>query len=71
METDWTQFQVQAIPLFTLLSAINLTTIDFLSLDVEGAEYDILKTIPIEIINITVFKVLLFGTPLRTHIFNN
>ena len=37
---------VTCIPLYTILLAIGNPTVDFFSLDVEGAESDILKTIP-------------------------
>ena len=37
---------VTCIPLYTILLAMGNPTVDFFSLDVEGAESDILKTIP-------------------------
>lgn len=37
---------VQCFPLYTFLLALNRTTIDYFSLDVEGAELDVLQTIP-------------------------
>ena len=37
---------VTCIPLYTILLALGNPTVDFFSLDVEGAELDILKTIP-------------------------
>ncbi|CAL8143985.1 unnamed protein product [Orchesella dallaii] len=54
VDTPWTKFEVEAMPLFALLSAVNLTEIDFFSLDVEGAEFDILKTIPFDKVRIKV-----------------
>ena len=39
-------FSVPCLPLSTLLWALNQTTIDYISLDVEGIEYSILKTFP-------------------------
>ncbi|CAG7728541.1 unnamed protein product [Allacma fusca] len=45
----------QSIPLYTLLLALNRTTVDFFSLDVEGNELQILKTIPFDKIT---FKIL-------------
>ena len=35
---------LQCFPLYSVLRALNKTTIDFLSLDVEGAEYEILAS---------------------------
>ncbi|XP_047480407.1 uncharacterized protein LOC125033002 [Penaeus chinensis] len=37
---------VTSVPLFSVLQALNTTRIDFLSLDVEGAELQVLQTIP-------------------------
>jgi len=45
---------VQCFPLFTFLLAINRTTIDYLSLDVEGGELDVLYTVPFHRVNIKV-----------------
>ena len=35
---------LQCFPLYSVLKALNKTTVDFLSLDVEGAEYEILSS---------------------------
>ena len=48
--------EVQCFPLFSILLAIKRTQIDYFSLDVEGSEFDILKTIPWDQVNITVSK---------------
>ena len=45
---------VQCLPLYSVLLAMNRTTVDFLSLDVEGSELDILKTVPFQKV---IFKV--------------
>ncbi|KAK4329442.1 hypothetical protein Pmani_000199 [Petrolisthes manimaculis] len=37
---------VPSVPLYTALKALNVTTIDFFSLDIEGNELEVLKTIP-------------------------
>ena len=39
-------FSVQCFPLYSILLAVNRTVIDFISLDVEGHEFRILKTVP-------------------------
>ncbi|CAL8144909.1 unnamed protein product [Orchesella dallaii] len=39
---------VQCIPLYTILTALNITQVDYLSLDVEGLELEILKTVPFD-----------------------
>ena len=41
-----TVVDVLCLPLFTLLAALDFPTVDFFSLDVEGAELGILRTIP-------------------------
>ena len=38
--------EIQCFPLYSVLLASNHTTIDYLSLDVEGSEMKILKTVP-------------------------
>jgi hypothetical protein len=45
---------VQCFPFFTLLLALNKTTIDYLSLDIEGSELDVLRTVPFGKLDITV-----------------
>jgi len=46
--------RVQCFPLFSLLSALNVTVVDYFSLDVEGHEYKVLQTIPFDRILIKV-----------------
>ena len=46
--------EVQCFPIFSILTALNVTTVDYFSLDVEGNEFDILKTIPWKKVNIKV-----------------
>ena len=45
---------VQCFPLHTYLLALNVTTVDYFSLDVEGAEYKVLQTIPWDQVDIKV-----------------
>ena len=40
--------QIQCLPLFSLLLALDNPTVDYLSLDIEGAELRVLETIPWE-----------------------
>ena len=44
-------------PFYTMLLALNRTHIDYFSLDVEGLELDVLKTIPFDKVDISVFTV--------------
>ena len=45
---------VICFPLFGVLKAINVTKVDYFSLDVEGNEMDVLRTIPFDEVDITV-----------------
>jgi hypothetical protein len=45
---------VQSLPIYSILLALNRTTVDYFSLDVVGLELDILKTIPWSKVNIRV-----------------
>ena len=47
----------QCFTLHSLLSAVNTTRVDYFSLDVEGAEINVLKTIPLKKIHITLFGI--------------
>ena len=55
--------KVQCFPLYSILLAIGRTQIDFFSLDVEGAEYKILSTIPWNKVDMTVLCVEWMHTP--------
>lgn len=48
---------VQCIPLYTMLAGIGVDTVDFLNLDVEGAELAVLKTIPYDKVKFKVMAV--------------
>merc|ERR1719245_929999 len=37
------KFRLQCLPLYSILKALNVTHVDYLSLDVEGSEYGILE----------------------------
>lgn len=45
-ETDETYSKVQCFPLVSYLLALNVSTLDFLSLDIEGAEKNVLQHFP-------------------------
>ena len=49
-----TSVDVICFPLFGVLKAMNVTKVDYFSLDVEGAEMDVLRTIPFDDLDITV-----------------
>ena len=49
--------QVPCFPLETMLLALNQTKVDYFSLDVEGFELEVLKTIPFDRLDIAVFSV--------------
>lgn len=46
--------EVQCVPLYSLLLALNRTTVDYFSLDVEGNELEVLQSIPWDKVNIKV-----------------
>ncbi len=46
--------KAQCLPLFSLLLALNVTSLDYFSLDVEGNELDVLRTIPFDSVHIKV-----------------
>ena len=48
---------VECFPLASILFSLNQTSVDFLSLDVEGVELDILQTIPFDLLDIKILTV--------------
>ena len=46
--------EVDCFPLHAILLALNVTRVDYFSLDVEGAELDVLNTVPFDRIDIRV-----------------
>lgn len=56
---------VSCFPLITYLRALNVSTIDFLSLDTQGSEMDIIKTIPWDEMNVRVVVVEVIGSRTR------
>ena len=51
------EIQVQCFPLYSVLKALDRLNVGYFSLDVEGAEYVVLKTIPWSRVNITLLSV--------------
>ncbi|XP_050725013.1 protein Star-like [Eriocheir sinensis] len=49
--------KVISVPFFSIFLALNVTQIDFLSLDLEGAELQVLKTVPWEKVRVRVMCV--------------
>ena len=45
---------VDCYPIYSLLAAVEMTELDFMSLDLEGVELQVLKTIPFHKVNIKV-----------------
>merc|ERR1739848_511323 len=48
--------EINCIPLTTILRALNRTQVDYVSLDVEGNELDILRTIPFDEFDIKIIS---------------
>ena len=56
-EPSETSFQHQCLPLVSLLLALDNPTVHYFSLDIEGAELQVLKTIPWDKVDIWVISV--------------
>lgn len=57
--------RVKCFPLYSLLLAMNLTEVDFLSIEARGTELQILETIPFERVKITFIDVHLLASDLE------
>ena len=51
------KLKVQCFPLQAVLKAIDLAKVQYFSLDIEGAEYDVLKTIDFNVVDFSVFSI--------------
>ena len=54
---DGQGFMMPCYPVMSLMLAMNVTKLDFFSLDVEGAEYPILDTLPFDRLDVSVLAV--------------
>jgi Methyltransferase FkbM domain len=62
---------VQSFPIYSILLALSRTNVDFFSLDVEGYELDVLRTIPWSKVNIRVNTTKNFNDLVLTKFFSN
>jgi len=51
------QIRVQCFPLYSVLKAIGILNVDYFSLDIEGPEFQVLKTVPWDLVNINVLGI--------------
>uniref|UniRef100_A0A182NUE3 Methyltransferase FkbM domain-containing protein n=1 Tax=Anopheles dirus TaxID=7168 RepID=A0A182NUE3_9DIPT len=56
-ETEWFHPRVKCFPVYTLMLAVNRTSIDLLSLGCHGQELEILQTIPFDRVHIKVISI--------------
>lgn len=48
--------ELHCMPLYSILLSVKRTTVDFFSLDIEGNELDVLRTLPFDKVDIKVRK---------------
>ena len=51
------EIQLQCVPIFSVLQALDNPQVDFFSLDIEGADLQVLKTIPFDKVRILVIMI--------------
>ena len=51
------EIQLQCVPIFSVLQALGNPQVDFFSLDIEGADLQVLKTIPFDKVQISVIMI--------------
>ena len=51
------KLKVQCFPLQAVLKALDLPKVQYFSLDIEGAEYDVLKTVDFNVVDFSVFSI--------------
>merc|ERR1712241_369658 len=52
-----TTFEMQCMPLYTILLALGNPTVHYFSLDIEGAELQVLRTIPFDKVDIKILDI--------------
>ncbi|XP_068207403.1 uncharacterized protein [Palaemon carinicauda] len=62
--------KVQCFPTLTFLMALNISKVDFFSLDVEGVEMDILKAFPFDRVAVDVWAIEHIGKPKNDSLFH-
>lgn len=65
------ELTMQCVPFYSVIKALGNPTIDFMSLDIEGTELQVLKTIPFNQVDIrvsSIYKCVLIIHPLITFI---
>jgi hypothetical protein len=48
---------IQCLPLLSILQAMRTSHVDYFSLDIEGAEMEVLTTLPLDVITVDVFSI--------------
>ena len=56
-QTTKAYFQSQCFPLVSFLFALNRTTVNFLSLDLQGSDLQVFETLPLDVINLRSFVI--------------
>lgn len=56
-DEDWFNTRVKCFPLYSLLLAMNITNIDYFSLESGGTELQVLETIPFDCVHLEVIGV--------------
>lgn len=59
-DPDWFTTRIKCFPLFSLLLAMNVTSVDYLSLEAAGSELQVLETLPFDRVRIEVIGVHLY-----------
>ncbi|KAL1506187.1 hypothetical protein ABEB36_005594 [Hypothenemus hampei] len=54
---DWLVIRVKCFPLFSLLLAMNTSSIDYLSLETDGTELQVLETLPFDRVKIEIISI--------------
>ena len=77
MLTKWRTIKIQCFPLYTVLLAMGNPTVHYFSLDIEGLEFQVLKTIPFHKVDIKILQIEMYyitksrANELREHLMKN